>query len=119
MTRHRPILSRFCLAFLVALVLSFQGVPLVKAEMVTPVSEAAAPCHDMADQSAPKPAKPDADPFACCATFACGMMVQALPPDPLPERRIFVTRFDRPAGAEQAALSEPDPAWRPPATFFL
>lgn len=119
MTWHRPILSRLLLVFLVALALSFKGVPPVQAEMVAHVPEAVAPCHDMAGQSAPQPAKPDTDPFACCATFACGMMVQALPPsDLLPARLTFATRFDRPAGVEHFALDEPDPTWRPPA-FFL
>jgi hypothetical protein len=114
------------LALLMALALSFQGVPLAQAELARPtphhvvMPEAAPPCHDMAGDDlggdpAPRPAQEKADPFACCAAFACGMLVQALPPEAMPARLTFTTRFDRPSGLALLAPGTPDSAWRPPA----
>lgn len=121
-------LHRAALTLLVMAALMLQGIPLHRAEAVaaTPHSIAtshssAATCHDAAvtpgqTQHMPKPARTDA--FACCATFACGMLLQALPPEPLPGRMVFAATFDRLPGAGQPRGRDPAPAWRPPDTLI-
>lgn len=128
MTRRRPLITRFLLTLLVTLAISFQGVPLAQAEPARPIQHHAAmpdvtaPCHDMANgertgdpaTQLPQPRKEKADPFACCATFACGMFVQALPPEGMTGRLAFTAHFVRPSGDTQLAPGAPDSAWRPP-----
>ncbi|MBL8709202.1 MAG: hypothetical protein JNL25_08420 [Rhodospirillaceae bacterium] len=128
MTKRRPLIARFLLTLVVMLAISFQGVPLAKAKPAGPsqhhaaMPDATAPCHDMANgertgdpaTQQPQPRKEKVDPFACCAAFACGMFVQALPPERLPGHMAFTAHFIRPSGDTQLAPGAPDSAWRPP-----
>ena len=66
----------------------------------------------------PAPEKAKAEPFACCATLACGMMFQALPTDFQPEIPTIANAFARPMGRMLPDPPEPNTAWRPPA-FLL
>lgn len=111
---------------MLALAVLLQGVPSVQADVTWAdmpkasviTDEAATPCHSERDIQQPGPATSSRDSFACCATLACGMLAQALPPDPIPAATSFTDGFFRPAATRSIALAEPDPAWRPPTRFL-
>jgi hypothetical protein len=111
------------MAMLVALAIVLQGVPLIKLDFSAAAASsesivAAAPCHEDGKVERPGPTKSIPDTFDCCATFACGMLAQALPPDTIVTAPQFAGRYLRPTTTNSVALAEPDPAWRPPAQFI-
>ena len=114
------LLQRILLSLLLVSALLAYAAPLgMAATQMSVGDEAQPPCHEMASaKEMPAPEKAKADPFACCATLACGMMFQALPPAFQPEEPAIVSVFVRPLGPSLPDLPQPDTTWRPPAHFL-
>lgn len=114
------LLQRLLLSLLlVTALLAYAVPPSLAVAQMSVGDETEPPCHEMAGaKEMPAPEKAKADPFACCATLACGMMFQALPPAFQPEEPTITGAFARPLGRTLPGLPQPDAAWRPPALFL-